>query len=224
LGFAFRNHLAGRVAYILYTLFAYDAAGGVGASLAAAFGNHLAGRVGANLGAWFANHSANGVGASLGLALRHHFAGGVTNRSATWFANDFASCVGAGLAAAFGNHLANRVGASLGSAFWNHFANGVRYNLFANFLFISNAIDYAIFTVRNPNFLGDRLGWALYAFYSGFTWAVYVSASCRIKNPFTWFANRAANDWTSDFFSRCFPLARVNFDRTSIVNRFGGGV
>ena len=129
-------------------------------SLLTAFWDHFASCVGANLALLLANHGACLVTYSLGSAFWNHLA----------------SCVGASLAAALWNHSANIVSDRLGAALRNALGYSVRNNLGQALCFVLYAVDFLGFAGWNPDFLADRLGWALNAFYMARAWAVYVSA------------------------------------------------
>ena len=154
------DHAASCVTNVLSSLLANHVTGLVAYSLLTAFWDHFASCVGANLALLLANHGACLVTYSLGSAFWNHLA----------------SCVGASLAAALWNHSANIVSDRLGAALRNALGYSVRNNFRQALCFVLYAVDFLGFAGWNPDFLADRLGWALNAFYMARAWAVYVSA------------------------------------------------
>ena len=159
------DHAASCVANVLNSWLAYHVAGLVAYSLLTAF----------------LDHSACGVGANLALLLADHGACLVTYSLGTAFWNHLASCVGYNFAAALWNHPANIVSDRLGAALRNALGNSVRNNLCQALCFVLNAVDRLFFAGWNPDFLADRLGWALNAFYMASARAVNVSAGRWVK-------------------------------------------
>ena len=159
------DHAASCVANVLNSWLANHTAGLVAYSLLTAFLDHSTSCVGANLALLLADHGACLVTYSLGAAFWYHLA----------------SCVGANLAAALWNQFANVVSDRLGAALRNAFGYSVRNNFGQALCFVLDAVDFLGFAGWNPNFLADRLWWALNAFDSASAWAVNVSAGRWVK-------------------------------------------
>ena len=143
--------------------------------------NHIAGLVAYSLLTAFLNHSASRVGANLALLLANHCACLETYSLGTAFWNHSASCVANGLAAALWNHSANIVSDRLGAALRIALGYSIRNNFGQALCFVPCAVDFLGFAGWNPDFLADRLRWALNAFYMARAWAVYVSAGRWVK-------------------------------------------
>ena len=159
------DHAASCVANILNSLLANHSAGLVAYSLLTAFWDHSASCVGANLALLLANHCARLVAYSLGAAFWNNFAGRVSYN----------------FAAALWNHSADIVSDRLGAALRNALGYRVRDNLGQALCFVLYAVDFLGFAGWNPDFLADRFGWALNAFYMASAGAVNVSAGRWVK-------------------------------------------
>jgi hypothetical protein len=199
---SFWNHVANSLAYILDSLLANPFAGSVANGSSSALGNH------------FASLVANGTL----TALRNHLAGGVANGPATWLANIAANRVRNRLAVAFGNHLAGGVANGSLTALGNHLADGVRNRLGYTASLVTHAVDFLGLAGWNPNLLANRSRWALYAFNTACTWAIYASATRLIPYPSTRLADSSSNYRTGNLFGDSFPVTTIDGDRLGVVH------